>query len=96
MLVTPFLDVLAPGRILERTLVTVLYVVMLLSAVWAVSKTRAAVIIATGAGANSRRALGTAVFGGMLVATLIGVILIPVLYVFVQRLAERRPTAEAG
>jgi multidrug efflux pump subunit AcrB len=53
-------------------------------------------VIATGAGANSRRALGTAVFGGMLVATIVGVILIPVLYVFVQRLAERRPTAEAG
>ena len=53
-------------------------------------------VIATGAGANSRRALGTAVFGGMLVATIIGVILIPVLYVVVQRVGERRPTAEAG
>ena len=53
-------------------------------------------VIATGAGASSRRALGTAVFGGMLVATIIGVVLIPVLYVFVQGLAERRSTAEAG
>ena len=47
-------------------------------------------VVATGAGAASRRALGTAVFGGMAVATLLGVFIIPVLYVVVQRLAERR------
>ena len=46
MLVKPFLDVLLAGRILERTLLTVLYVAMLLSAVWAVSRTRGPVIIA--------------------------------------------------
>jgi len=48
---------------------------------------------ATGAGAASRRALGTAVFGGMATATLLGVIIIPVLYVVIQRLAERRTRA---
>ena len=47
-------------------------------------------VVATGAGAASRRALGTAVFGGMAVATLLGVFIIPVLYVLMQRLAERR------
>ena len=47
-------------------------------------------VVATGAGAASRRALGTAVFGGMAAATLLGVFIIPVLYVVIQRLAERR------
>ncbi len=46
-------------------------------------------IIATGAGAASRRAVGTAVFGGMLAATVVGVFLIPPLYVAFQRLRER-------
>ena len=46
-------------------------------------------VIATGAGAESRVSLGTAVFGGMLVATVAGVFLIPLLYVVVQSLAER-------
>jgi hydrophobe/amphiphile efflux-1 (HAE1) family protein len=47
-------------------------------------------VVATGAGAASRRALGTAVFGGMATATLLGVFIIPVLYVVIQRLAEPR------
>jgi hydrophobe/amphiphile efflux-1 (HAE1) family protein len=34
-------------------------------------------VVATGAGANSRRAIGTTVFSGMLAATLIGIFLIP-------------------
>jgi HAE1 family hydrophobic/amphiphilic exporter-1 len=46
-------------------------------------------VIATGAGANSRRCLGTAVFGGMLVATVFGVFLIPVLYVVIQSFSEK-------
>jgi Cu/Ag efflux pump CusA len=46
-------------------------------------------LIATGAGAESRVSLGTAVFGGMLVATVAGVVLIPYLYVVVQTTAER-------
>jgi HAE1 family hydrophobic/amphiphilic exporter-1 len=45
-------------------------------------------VIATGAGANSRQALGTVVFGGMVAGTVIGVFLIPVLYVVVQRFSE--------
>jgi hypothetical protein len=37
----------------------------------------------------SRRGVGTAVFGGMLGASLVGIFLIPLLYVVFQRLRER-------
>lgn len=40
--------------------------------------------IATGAGAGARNAMGTAVVGGMLMATSIGIFLIPVLFVFIE------------
>ena len=46
-------------------------------------------VIATGAGAGSRVALGTAVFGGMLAATVIGTLLIPVMYFVVQGVREK-------
>ena len=46
--------------------------------------------IATGAGAASQRALGTGVIGGMVSATLLGVLFVPVFYVWVLSLAERR------
>jgi multidrug efflux pump subunit AcrB len=46
-------------------------------------------LIASGAGAASRRALGTTVFGGMNAATLLAVFFVPVLYVVVDRIAER-------
>jgi hydrophobe/amphiphile efflux-1 (HAE1) family protein len=45
-------------------------------------------VVASGAGAASRRSLGTAVFGGMLVATLLSLVLVPALYVVVQGAAE--------
>jgi multidrug efflux pump subunit AcrB len=45
-------------------------------------------VIATGAGMLSRRGVGTAVFGGMLAASLVGIFLIPVLYVVFQHLRE--------
>ncbi|MEJ2547803.1 MAG: multidrug efflux RND transporter permease subunit [Gemmatimonadota bacterium] len=45
--------------------------------------------IASGAGAASRVSLGTAVLGGMLIATVSGVFLIPVFYVIVQGMVER-------
>jgi multidrug efflux pump len=41
--------------------------------------------IATGAGANSRVAIGTAVIGGMLTATLLAVFYIPLFFVLVRR-----------
>ncbi|MDE5454299.1 multidrug efflux RND transporter permease subunit [Bradyrhizobium sp. CSA112] len=46
-------------------------------------------VVATGAGAGSRRALGTPVWGGMLAATFIGIIFIPPLYVLFEALRER-------
>ena len=42
--------------------------------------------ISTGAGANSRRAIGTGVVGGMLSATVLGVMLVPLFYIVVMRL----------
>jgi HAE1 family hydrophobic/amphiphilic exporter-1 len=49
----------------------------------------APLVVATGAGAASRRALGTAVFGGMLSATLLLVLFVPVFYVVIQRGSEK-------
>ena len=46
-------------------------------------------LVASGAGAASQKAIGTAVFGGMLAATVIGVILIPILYVLLQSMREK-------
>ena len=46
-------------------------------------------ITASGAGAASRQALGTSVFGGMLVATICGVIVTPSLYVFFQKIENK-------
>ena len=60
-------------------------------------------ITATGAAMLSRRAVGTPVFGGMLAASLVGVFVIPMLYVVFQGMRERvkgwlgaaRPTGAA-
>jgi len=46
-------------------------------------------VIATGAAELSRRAVGTAVFAGMLAASSIGIFMVPMLYVVFQRLRER-------
>jgi len=45
-------------------------------------------VLASCAGARSRVSLGTAVFGGMLVATALSLALVPMMYAVVQRLAE--------
>ncbi len=42
--------------------------------------------VSTGAGANARHAIGTGVIGGMIFATFLGVLFIPVFYVTVRRL----------
>jgi hydrophobe/amphiphile efflux-1 (HAE1) family protein len=52
-------------------------------------------VMATGAGASARRALGTTVFGGMNAATLLAIFIVPVLYVVVNRFSERRKKREA-
>jgi multidrug efflux pump subunit AcrB len=50
----------------------------------------APLVIATGAGAMSRRHIGTVVFSGMLVATTLGILLIPGLYYLLQSVGEKR------
>ncbi len=46
-------------------------------------------IIASGAGAATQRAVGTAVFGGMLAASCLGIFVIPGLYVAFERMRNR-------
>ncbi|HYP07887.1 MAG TPA: efflux RND transporter permease subunit, partial [Bryobacteraceae bacterium] len=50
-------------------------------------------VIATGASSGARRALGTAVFSGMISATLLTIFIVPVLYVVIQEFVERRRPA---
>ena len=53
-------------------------------------------LFAGGAGGASRRSLGTAVFGGMNAATLLAIFIVPVLYVVIQRVVERKHTVAPG
>jgi multidrug efflux pump subunit AcrB len=53
-------------------------------------------VVATGAAEISRRAVGTAVFGGMLAASSIGIFLVPMLYVAFQRWREAVKTRFSG
>lgn len=53
-------------------------------------------VVAEGAGAVSRRALGTAVFGGMITSTFLAVLFVPVFYVLVQGMSERRAARKGG
>ncbi len=53
-------------------------------------------VVSSGAGSAARRSLGTAVFGGMLVATALTLALVPALYVVIQGAAERVGKREAG
>ncbi|CUH88626.1 Efflux pump membrane transporter BepG [Phaeobacter sp. CECT 5382] len=45
-------------------------------------------MVASGAGAASQQAIGIAVFGGMLAATVVGVIVVPILYALMQSMRE--------
>lgn len=47
-------------------------------------------VIASGAGAASRHSLGTSVFGGMLVATILGCYVTPALYVIFRKLSREK------
>ncbi|MEA2039136.1 MAG: multidrug efflux RND transporter permease subunit [Thermodesulfobacteriota bacterium] len=51
-------------------------------------------VVAQGAGAASRHSLGTAVFGGMLASTFLSLVLVPVLYVVLQKIRERGQKAK--
>jgi HAE1 family hydrophobic/amphiphilic exporter-1 len=57
-------------------------------------------VLASGAGAASRRSLGTAVFGGMILSTVLNLFVVPVVYValagFRERLARRKPARVAA
>ena len=51
-------------------------------------------VTASGAGSASRRSLGTAVFGGLLISVILSLLLVPVLYVIVKNLTaftQRKP-----
>ncbi len=52
--------------------------------------------ISTGAGANSRHAIGTGVIGGMIAATFLAIFLVPVFFVVVRRIFpdSKRPEHE--
>ncbi|MCA8933094.1 MAG: efflux RND transporter permease subunit [Rhodospirillaceae bacterium] len=50
----------------------------------------APLVISTGAGAAGRNAIGSAVLGGTLAATILGVIFVPLFYVVIRRLAPLR------
>ncbi|MBV9407766.1 MAG: efflux RND transporter permease subunit [Candidatus Eremiobacteraeota bacterium] len=58
-------------------------------------------VLASGAGAASRKSLGTAVFGGMILSTVLNLFVVPVVYVALagirERFARRKPApAHAG
>src|SRR5262249_170765 len=53
-------------------------------------------VLARGAGAAARHSLGTTVAGGMIVATVLSLVLVPSLFVIVQGAAERVWPRRAG
>ena len=53
-------------------------------------------MIATGAGAASRQSIGTTVFGGMLAATFLTLIFVPVFYAVIENFRERGSAKHAG
>lgn len=52
-------------------------------------------VTASGAGAEMRRSLGTAVFAGMIGVTLVGLFLTPVFYVVLRRFTQAKPKTAA-
>jgi len=52
--------------------------------------------VATGAGSASQRAIGTGVMGGMITATLLAIIFVPVFFVVVRRIFKGKLHATAG
>ena len=51
--------------------------------------------LATGAGSGSQRAIGVGVFGGMVSATVLGILFVPLFYLWVKRLFTRTAAAAA-
>jgi multidrug efflux pump len=52
--------------------------------------------VASGAGSGAQRAIGTGVLGGMIMGTLLGVFFIPLFFVVVQRLFNRKKKEQAN
>jgi HAE1 family hydrophobic/amphiphilic exporter-1 len=52
-------------------------------------------VLATGAGANARRSLGTVVVGGLFLATIL-IVMVPIFYYVIERLRERREAEPAA
>ena len=52
-------------------------------------------VVSTGAGAEMRRAMGTAVFSGMIGVTLLGLFLTPVFYVLMMKLGKQKKVEPA-
>lgn len=48
-------------------------------------------VVASGAGAGGRKSIGTTVFGGMILASFVGVLFVPALFVAFERLTQRLP-----
>jgi len=46
-------------------------------------------LVASGAGAEARKVMGMTVFSGMLVATVVGVLIVPALYIIIERYVAR-------
>jgi HAE1 family hydrophobic/amphiphilic exporter-1 len=53
-------------------------------------------VFATGAGQEGRHSVGTAVAGGMLFATFLNILFIPILYVVIQTIRGARPAKQEG
>ena len=52
-------------------------------------------LIASGAGAEARKVVGMTVFSGMLAATIIGVLVVPAMFVFVEKYISKRKSPAA-
>jgi HAE1 family hydrophobic/amphiphilic exporter-1 len=48
-------------------------------------------LTATGAGAEGRKVMGMAVFSGMLIATILGVLIVPALYIMIEGIGKKKP-----
>jgi len=53
-------------------------------------------VTASGAGENGRHSVGTTVFGGMIMSTILNLFFIPVLYLLIEGFRERRGRAKAA
>ena len=53
-------------------------------------------LVASGAGAEARKVMGMTVFSGMLVATAVGVLIVPALFIFVERYVAKTEGASGA